>query len=113
MNALASHRGEPIAPAARALIVGWGLDEEKFDQSWDSLSGGEAHRCGLAVAMAAQPAVLLLDEPTAALDHESTLKVEESIKARLGATVIVSHSEDQADRIATRCIDLTAVQKSE
>ena len=108
MSGLASHHGrEPVAPAARALIVEWGLEEGKFDQSWDALSGGEAHRCGLAIAMASQPAVLLLDEPTATLDHESTLRVEESIRARCGATVIVSHSEEQAGRIATRRVELT------
>jgi len=112
ITSLGSYNGEPIGPAALTLIVEWGLDPDKFDQSWDSLSGGEAHRCGLAIAMAAQPAILLLDEPTAALDQESALLVESSIqKRKSGCTIIVSHSEEQADRIATRRIDLAAMHR--
>ena len=95
-----------IGSVAQQLICEWGLPPDKFTQSWDSLSVGEAHRCALAIVIACDPAVLLLDEPSAALDEQSTLKVERSIKARRGATVIVSHSTSQAERIATRVISL-------
>ena len=80
------------------MIVDWGCEEEKFEQNWESLSGGEAHRCGLAIVMACNPKVLLLDEPTAALDEATTLLVERSIVARENGTVIVSHSTEQAER---------------
>lgn len=95
-----------IVSEAERIVCEWGLQPEKFTQTWDSLSVGEAHRCALAIVVAADPAVLLLDEPTAALDEESALKVERSITARRGATVIVSHSSTQVDRVATRVIDL-------
>jgi len=82
------------------------MQPDKFTQSWDRLSVGEAHRCALACVLACDPAVLLLDEPTAALDEDSALKVEQTIQARQGATIIVSHSSTQVDRIATRVISL-------
>jgi len=91
---------------AHQLVHEWGMQPDKFTQSWDRLSVGEAHRCALACVLACDPAVLLLDEPTAALDEDSALKVEQTIQARQGATIIVSHSSTQVDRIATRVISL-------
>jgi ABC-type sugar transport system ATPase subunit len=68
------------------------------------LSSGERQRLALARLLSNHPKVLLLDEPTANLDPESTQKVESLIKEyseQAGATVLwVSHHQDQIQRIA-------------
>ena len=65
------------------------------------LSGGELARAGLAAALAAQPTVLLADEPTAEVDAETEALVLgeiESFCARGGAALISTHSPELARR---------------
>lgn len=69
----------------------------------DALSGGEAQRVALGRALAARPAVLLLDEPLAALDDETRdglIGVLEGIRGEGRTTVLhVTHNRDEADRL--------------
>lgn len=73
----------------------------------DQLSGGEAARAGLAVALAAAPAVLLADEPTGDVDAMTEALILEALRARVKsgtAAVIATHSETiarWADRVVT------------
>lgn len=67
------------------------------------LSGGEQQRVALARALAAEPEVLLLDEPASSLDPAATLAIEKLIDtARRGGTrlVLVTHDIGQAKRLA-------------
>jgi phosphate transport system ATP-binding protein len=66
------------------------------------LSGGQQQRLCIARALAANPEVLLLDEPCSALDPQSTKVIEDlivSLREEL-AVVIVTHNLQQAHRIA-------------
>ena len=72
------------------------------------LSGGEASRAGLAVALAASPAVLLADEPTGEVDSETESLILEIFDSRRNAgeaTLIATHSSALAAR-ADRIIEL-------
>ena len=70
-----------------------------------TLSGGEAARAGLAVALANDPAVLLADEPTGEVDAETEQQIVALLRARADAgtaVVVVSHSAavaGAADRV--------------
>lgn len=88
-------------------------DAELLDQVADrmheratTLSGGQQQRLCLARALVLDPAVLLLDEPTASLDFRASRRIEALIghlKDRF-AIVAVSHSLGQAARIADRVV---------
>lgn len=76
----------------------------------DELSGGQAARVGLARALAVAPAVLILDEPTAALDVESRAAVQRVLRERLAATgttaILVTHNVIDAVQVASRLVVL-------
>lgn len=79
------------------------------ERSVRQLSGGEARRVALARALVLEPLVLLLDEPLANLDEESTGIIEHLITGlpAQGTTVVMStHDMDQAERMATDIIRL-------
>nr|WP_244605530.1 phosphate ABC transporter ATP-binding protein [Halorussus marinus] len=78
---------------------------EKADRNALSLSGGEAQRVAFARALAVEPDVLLLDEPTSNLDPRNTAVLEavvaEAREAGLGV-VVATHDMHQAERISDR-----------
>lgn len=82
---------------------------EKKDVWPASLSGGQQQRVAIARALMMDPAILLFDEPTAALDPEITKQVAEIIRQLAGTgitQVVVTHEVDFARRIATQVIYL-------
>ena len=97
------------ADVAAALELA-GLDRAFAPRRAQQLSVGEQQRVMLARALALGPRVLLLDEPTAALDAQARDAVERtllSLRARLSAAlIIVTHDMAQAGRLADRLVIL-------
>ncbi len=102
---------------ARLALVGRG--ESFLESQQRDLSGGEAQIVALLRAMQLAPHVLLLDEPTAALDAQSTAAVESLIETYLSeqptqrAAVWVTHDRAQAQRVASRWMQMRAGVLSE
>jgi phosphate transport system ATP-binding protein len=80
----------------------WDEVKDRFRESATALSGGQQQRLCIARALATNPSVLLLDEPTASLDPLSSQKVEELVYELRGTVtvVIVTHNMQQAARVS-------------
>ena len=102
--------GQPKAQTAgrvRELLSLVGLEPSEFAHKRpNELSGGQAQRVGVARALAADPPVLLMDEPFGALDPLAREKVQDAfldIQRRLHKTVVmVTHDIDEALRMGDR-----------
>lgn len=97
-------RGEIEDDVERALRGAslWDEVKDKLSASGLALSGGQQQRLCIARAIAAEPEVLLMDEPTSAIDPVATLKIEElllELKERF-TIVIVTHNMQQAARVS-------------
>lgn len=98
--------GEMVNDHWTAQAEALGLAAELLTAPISQLSTGERQRAALLRALSVEPDILLLDEPTAALDQNATEKVEALLnKWRQGgnrAILWVSHNPDQRQRLASQ-----------
>ena len=90
---------------ARALLPRLSLPPTLMNAPLTRPSTGERQRLALVRALVLHSPVLLLDEPTGALDQEATTRVEDVLRERLArgtAMLVVTHSVGQAARLASR-----------
>jgi osmoprotectant transport system ATP-binding protein len=96
-----------IAPRVKELLEMVGLESGKFARRYPhELSGGQRQRVGVARALAADPPILLMDEPFGALDPLTRGEVQrefQSLQKRLKKTVvIVTHHVSESLALGTR-----------
>ncbi len=93
---------------AKELIELVGLSEDYLMRYPRELSGGQNQRIGVARALAADPEIILMDEPFGSVDEISRRKLQDELKdihKRLGKTIIfVTHDIQEALRLGTRVI---------
>ena len=85
----------------------WNLPAKTWDQPWNDVSGGEAQRLSLAIALSLGPKLLLLDEPTSSCDVDTTSKIETTLVERNATIVMVSHSDEQLRRLCQKQVRLS------
>ena len=92
---------------AREALEKVGLGDQ-IRKKPNQLSGGQMQRVAIARALVNDPDILLADEPTGALDSETSVQVMELLKdiARDKLVIMVTHNPDLADAYATRIIRL-------
>lgn len=105
---LNGHDKQRTAHAVERLIKVVGLDEEMLERYPAELSGGQRQRVGIARALAANPEILLMDEPFGAVD-EITRKMLQNEIARihkeLGVTIVfITHDIKEAMKLGDRVL---------
>jgi phosphate transport system ATP-binding protein len=92
---------EVVEEALRGAVL-WDEVKNELGKPGMSLSGGQQQRLCIARALAMQPEVILMDEPTSSLDPIATSKIEELVRKLREhvSIVIVTHNMQQAARIS-------------
>lgn len=98
--------GERSKRARKALVeVGLG---DQCNKKPNQISGGQMQRVAIARALVNNPEILLADEPTGALDTETSIQVMELLKevAKNRLVVMVTHNPELAEQYSTRIVKL-------
>ncbi|ODQ68178.1 hypothetical protein NADFUDRAFT_44807 [Nadsonia fulvescens var. elongata DSM 6958] len=91
---------------ASLILVGLGFNKKTILKKTKDMSGGWKMRVALAKALFVKPTLLLLDDPTAHLDLEACVWLEEYLKRFDRILILVSHSEDFLNGVCSEIIDM-------
>ncbi|KAL3231424.1 ABC transporter ATP-binding protein ARB1 [Nakaseomyces bracarensis] len=91
---------------AAVILIGLGFNAKTILKKTKDMSGGWKMRVALAKALFVKPTLLLLDDPTAHLDLEACVWLEEYLKRFDRTLVLVSHSQDFLNGVCSNMIDM-------
>ena len=108
-------RSEAMDPStfetrASLILTGLGFNKKTIHKKTKDMSGGWRMRVALAKALFVKPSILLLDDPTAHLDLEACVWLEEYLKKWDKTLILVSHSMDFLNGVCTNMIDMRMKQ---
>ncbi|KAI4177650.1 MAG: hypothetical protein LQ343_000113 [Gyalolechia ehrenbergii] len=95
---------------ASLILTGLGFNKTTIHKKTKDMSGGWRMRVALAKALFVKPSLLLLDDPTAHLDLEACVWLEEYLKKWDRTLVLVSHSMDFLNGVCSNMIDMRGKQ---
>ena len=104
---------EKVNAAVQRALAEVGLPAEIASRSPFMLSGGQMRRVAIAGVLAMDPAVLILDEPTAGLDAQSTdqlMKLVSQLHAQGRTIILITHQMEQVARYASQVIVMNGGQ---
>jgi phosphate transport system ATP-binding protein len=95
---------DAVEHSLRAAAL-WDSVEKRLKVAAATLSGGEQQRLCIARALAVEPEILLMDEPTSSLDPVSTQRIEDLMTSlkEIVTIIIVTHNMQQAARVSDDC----------
>jgi len=88
-------------------LQGLGFKREDFTRKTSEFSGGWRMRVELAKILLQKPDLVLLDEPTNHIDIESVIWLEDFLKNKAKAVIVISHDKTFIDNITNRTIEVT------
>ncbi|KAG9253059.1 P-loop containing nucleoside triphosphate hydrolase protein [Emericellopsis atlantica] len=95
-----------FATRASLILTGLGFNKKTLHKKTKDMSGGWRMRVALGKALFVKPSLLLLDDPTAHLDLEACVWLEEYLKKWERTLVLVSHSMDFLNGVCNQMIDM-------
>lgn len=98
--------GYTFRSRTKAVLMGLGFGDDRFDQDVSTLSGGEKTRLNLAKLLLTEPDLLLLDEPTNHLDVASVEWLESFLAKYNKSVLLVSHDRYFLDRVVTKIVEI-------
>ncbi|KAK7910988.1 ABC transporter [Apiospora marii] len=99
-----------FATRASLILTGLGFDKKTIHKKTKDMSGGWRMRVALGKALFVKPTLLLLDDPTAHLDLEACVWLEEYLKKWDRTLVLISHSQDFLNGVCNNMIDMRKQQ---
>ena len=96
--------GWQLESEAKSVLTQLGITD--FEQQVDKLSGGQRKRVALAGVLVRPSDLLILDEPTNHMDNETVAWLEQYLKQRKGALLMVTHDRYFFDRIINRTLEI-------